>query len=101
MCAVRTPDLDGTAPAATLDAGEQNCAVLIMNVRAAIAALEPGEILEVVAYDPSAQLDLLAWSRMTGHVYLSMAAHDDYNVYYLRKRDKPDGEDSGVRQLRQ
>lgn len=96
-CAARTPELDDEGPVATLDAGEQNCAVLIMNVRKAIAPLAPGEILAVVAYDPSAQLDLRAWSRMTGHNYIRMEPHGPYTVYYLRKRGDLNGEDPGIR----
>lgn len=96
-CVAKTPDLNADIPVATLDAGEQNCAVLIMNVRKAIAPLAPGAILAVVAYDPSAQLDLRAWSRMTGHVYLRMEAHGPYTIYYLRKRGEPHGEDPGLR----
>ena len=78
--------LSGECIAARLDAGEQNCAVLILNVRKAVEPLVPGAILEVIAYDPSAQLDLRAWSRMTGHAYLDMVDHGSYAAYYLRKR---------------
>jgi tRNA 2-thiouridine synthesizing protein A len=86
LCAARR-DLPGVGrAAATLDAGAENCATLILNVRAALAPLNPGEVLEVVAHDPSAQLDLRAWSRMTGHGYLGMVDHGAYAIYYLRKR---------------
>jgi tRNA 2-thiouridine synthesizing protein A len=71
--------------------------VLIMNVRKAIASLAPGAILAVIAYDPSAQLDLRAWSRMTGHEYLRMEVHGTHTIYYLRKRGESHGEDSGLR----
>lgn len=83
--------------AATLDAGEQNCATLVLNVRTAIESLAPGQILAVMAYDPSAQLDLRAWSRMTGHGYLGMEDRGPFAVYYLRKRGDRDGKDSGLR----
>jgi tRNA 2-thiouridine synthesizing protein A len=86
VCAGGRIDLAGARAAATLDAGEQNCATLILNVRAAIEPLSPGDVLQIVAYDPSAQLDLRAWSRMTGHGYLGMCDHGTYAVYYLRKR---------------
>jgi tRNA 2-thiouridine synthesizing protein A len=99
--AVTTPERKEVANvwpvAATLDAGEENCAALILNVRRAIDPLRPGEILAVVAYDPSAQLDLRAWSRMAGHGYLGMDDHDEYAIYYLRKRGSSHGEDSGLR----
>ena len=90
-------DLGDDPIAATLDAGEQNCATLILNVRKALAPLAPGQILKIVAYDPSAHLDLRAWSRMTGHGYLGKEDHDTYAIYYLRKRGDSHGEDSGLR----
>lgn len=83
--------------AATLDAGEQNCATLILNARKAFVPLAPGQILKIVAYDPSAHLDLRAWSRMTGHGFLAMEDHDTHAVYYLRKRDDSHGENTGLR----
>jgi tRNA 2-thiouridine synthesizing protein A len=94
------PDLSGDPVAATLDAGEQNCAVLILNVRKAIMPLAPGAVLAVVAYDPSAQVDLRCWCDMTGHGYLGMQDHGNHATYYLRKRGDPHGEDPGLRQLR-
>ena len=93
MC-VANAELARVGPAgAILDAGEQNCATLILNVRKAIEPLAPGAVLAVVAYDPSAQLDLRAWSRMTGHAYLGMDDRGAYATYYLRKRGCQHGED--------
>lgn len=89
-----------TAPlavAATLDVGEENCATLILHVRKAIMPLAPGMVLAVVAYDPSAQVDLRCWCSMTGHGYLGMHDRGDHSIYYLRRRDT-DGEDPGLRQ---
>ena len=83
---------DGQPVAATLDAGEQNCATLVMSVRDEIATLNPGQILAVVAYDPSAQLDLLAWSRMTGHRFLGLDKHDDHSTIFLEKKGTSLGE---------
>jgi tRNA 2-thiouridine synthesizing protein A len=87
----------GEPVAAVLDAGEQNCAQLILNTRASIERLAAGEILAVFAYDPSAQLDLRAWCRMTGHSYLGMDDHDLFAIYYLRKRGHSHGKDPGLR----
>lgn len=86
------PGPAGHPVTATLDAGEQNCATLVMSVRDEIATLQPGQILAVVAYDPSAQLDLLAWSRMTGHRFLGMDRHDDHSTIYLEKKGTHLGE---------
>jgi TusA-related sulfurtransferase len=51
----------------TLDAEAANCGRLIGLVLDAIAQLAPGQTLGVLTYDPSGQLDLAAWCRMTGH----------------------------------
>jgi TusA-related sulfurtransferase len=52
---------------AILDAGAENCGRLIGLVMKAMAQLTPGQTLAVRAYDPSSQIDLAAWCRMTGH----------------------------------
>ena len=75
------------AAAARLDAGSANCATLILNVRAEMANLSAGQVLEVIAYDPTAQLDLEAWCRMTGHRYLSVTPHENYQTHYLEKKE--------------
>ena len=85
-CSARMTDRDRDDIAATLDAGERTCAALIASIRDAIAPLQPGEVLAVTSRDPSARLDLPAWCRMTGHVYLDVDERDDHTMHYLRKR---------------
>lgn len=80
-----TPDPAGHAVAATLDAGEQNCATLILNVRQAFRTLGRNEVLAVVAYDPSADLDLRAWCRMTGNHFLGRREHGRFAIYFIEK----------------
>lgn len=93
-------DLGPRPIAATLDVGEENCATLILHVRKAIMPLAPGAVLAVVAYDPSAQVDLRCWCDMTGHRYLGMTDRGDHSIYYLRRRAS-DGKDPRLRQPRQ
>ena len=50
---------------ATLDAGAENCGRLIDLVVNTMTRLVPGQTLAVMAYDPSSQVDLAAWCRMT------------------------------------
>ena len=69
----------------TVDVGSANCATLILHVRSAMKELESGQVLEVIAYDPTSQLDLEAWCRMTGNDYLTLADRKDYQAHYLRK----------------
>jgi tRNA 2-thiouridine synthesizing protein A len=52
---------------AILDAGAENCGRLIGLVVDAIAQLAPGQTRGVKTSDPSTQVDLAAWCRMTGH----------------------------------
>jgi tRNA 2-thiouridine synthesizing protein A len=91
---------NGHPVARVLDAGEQNCATLVMSVRDEIAILQPGQILAVVAYDPSAQLDLRAWCRMTGHRFLGQDNHNNYSNIYLEKKGASLGEHADQRKLR-
>ncbi len=59
-------------PTATLDVGHEGCGTLLVVIRKRVRALAPGEVLEVVGYDPGAQEDLPAWCRMTGNPLLAM-----------------------------
>jgi tRNA 2-thiouridine synthesizing protein A len=70
---------------ATLDAGAENCGRLISLVAQAIDRLAPGQTLAVRAYDPSSQVDLLAWCRMTGHRLRSVIPALDYLEFVIEK----------------
>jgi tRNA 2-thiouridine synthesizing protein A len=45
--------------------------------------MSPGDIIEVIARDPGAPVDLPAWCRMTGHSLLSA----DHPIYVIRRKD--------------
>jgi tRNA 2-thiouridine synthesizing protein A len=70
----------------TLNAGAENCGRLIGLVVDAIAQLAPGQALGVVTYDPSSQVDLTAWCRMTGHRLLSITPVADHLELVIEKR---------------
>jgi TusA-related sulfurtransferase len=70
---------------ATLDAGAENCGRLIGLVATAMARLAPGQTLRVIAYDPSSQIDLAAWCRMTGHPLRSVTPVADHLEYVIEK----------------
>jgi tRNA 2-thiouridine synthesizing protein A len=70
---------------ATLDAGAENCGRLIALVAKAITGLAPGQMLSVVAYDPSSQVDLVAWCRMTGHTLRSVVPVADHLEFVIEK----------------
>jgi TusA-related sulfurtransferase len=70
---------------ATLDAGAENCGRLVGLVAEAIAYLAPGQLLAVVAYDPSSQVDLAAWCRMAGHQLRSVTSEGDSLTFVIEK----------------
>ena len=73
-------------PTSTWDAGAMGCGELIVVLRGRILALEPGQVLRVIAHDPGAPEDLPAWSRLTGHP-LIRAEHPIYE--FARKPATP------------
>ena len=72
---------------ATLDAGAENCGRLIALVVDALAHLVPGQTLAVMAYDPSSQVDLAAWCRMTGHTLRSVVPLADHLEFVIEKTE--------------
>ncbi|HEX5054036.1 MAG TPA: sulfurtransferase TusA family protein [Planctomycetota bacterium] len=70
--------------AAHYDAGELGCGDLVLELRGALRALEPGAVLHVTARDPAAPVDLPAWCGLCGHTLLH-ASHPQY--WIQRKRD--------------
>ena len=70
---------------ATLDAGAENCGRLIGLVVDAMAQLAPGQTLGVMTYDPSSQVDLAAWCRLTGHRLRSITPVAGYLELVIEK----------------
>ena len=61
------------------DAGDLGCNRLIFQLHLKMKDVAPGEIIEVVARDPGAPIDLPAWCRTTGHA-LEEAEHPVYRI---------------------
>ena len=61
------------------EAGEIGCGQLIVGLNKALAALRPGQRLELVTHDGGAPIDIPAWCRMTGHK-LQSANHPNYII---------------------
>jgi tRNA 2-thiouridine synthesizing protein A len=68
-----------------LDARGLNCPLPILKTRKAIAALAPGEILEITASDPGSVKDLDAFCSQTGHEMVSSETLDDGFFFRIRK----------------
>jgi tRNA 2-thiouridine synthesizing protein A len=75
-----TPEI---VPAAEWNAGDLGCGELVIELRARMAALAPGQALRLVALDPGAPADVPAWCRLTDHE-LVLARHP---VYLIRRKE--------------
>lgn len=73
-------------PSRTIDTSGQCCPVPIVEINRAIKAMQPGEVLELVATDIGSRMDIPAWCRRTGHELLRMDEDGKTFRYYVRKR---------------
>ncbi len=72
---------------ATLDAAGASCATLTPLIRAKIRDLAGGAVLEVRTDDPSARVDVPAWSRLTGNELLATVEEDAAHTrFFLCKK---------------
>jgi TusA-related sulfurtransferase len=72
---------------AFLDAAGETCATLTPLIRAQMAALQSGSVLEVRCDDPAARAGVPAWSRLTGNSLVQTIAEDDERTrFFLRKK---------------
>lgn len=69
----------------SLDARGLKCPEPVMLLHKAMAELEPGDTLKVLATDPTTLRDVPQFCRFLGHELLSQELHDDEFVYVLRK----------------
>jgi TusA-related sulfurtransferase len=73
------------APTDTLDAIGLLCPEPLFQARTAIDALEPGELLEVLADDPAAEEDLTRFAKRAGHVMVAVEDEGDYKRFLIRR----------------
>ena len=72
----------------SLDAIGLYCPVPLYQAKKRIDALKVGQILEIIADDPSAEPDFKGWTRTTGHKLLKIVKDDDKLFIYVRKTEK-------------
>ncbi|SCZ65198.1 sulfurtransferase TusA family protein [Thiohalomonas denitrificans] len=73
----------------TLDARRLLCPMPVIRTQDRIAALQPGDILEVVATDPGAINDIPAWCRINGHKVLATREERGEVVLEIEVGDEP------------
>ena len=71
-----------------LDAAGEACGTVTPVIRQAMAALRPGEVLEVLTHDPATRLGVPAWCRLTGHELVETSEDASSTRFWIRR--KPD-----------
>ncbi len=69
-----------------LDARGLNCPLPILRCKKALAELQGGQILKVVATDPGSVKDFQAFCRQTGHEMLSSSEAGGEFSFIIKKR---------------
>ncbi len=69
-----------------LDTSGLNCPLPILRAKKALAAMESGQVLHIIATDPGSARDFPAFARQTGHELLEASEKGDKFYYLMRKR---------------
>ncbi|MEJ2403441.1 MAG: sulfurtransferase TusA family protein [Candidatus Thiodiazotropha sp.] len=69
----------------SLDARGLNCPLPILRTKKALAGMQTGEVLEIVASDPGSVKDLDSFCSQTGNEMLSSQSHNGEFQFRIRK----------------
>lgn len=69
-----------------VDARGLNCPLPILRAKKALAAMESGQLLKVVATDAGSLRDFQAFAKQTGNELVEQHTHDGETVHILRRR---------------
>jgi tRNA 2-thiouridine synthesizing protein A len=69
-----------------VDARGLNCPLPILKAKKALAELQSGDVLKVVATDPGSVRDFQAFARQSGNELIEQASAGDEFIHYLRRR---------------
>ncbi|MCB1938341.1 MAG: sulfurtransferase TusA family protein [Rhodocyclaceae bacterium] len=70
-----------------VDASGLNCPLPILRAKKALAEMNPGQVLRVLATDPGSVKDFAAFARQTGNELLKSGNQDDETFeFFLRRK---------------
>jgi len=69
-----------------VDARGLNCPLPILKAKKALAELQSGELLKVVATDPGSVRDFQAFARQSGNELVAQKTEGEEFVHWLRRR---------------
>ncbi len=67
------------------DASGLACPLPIVKTKKALAAMAPGQVLQVLATDPGSVSDMAAFAEQTGNALLSSGEEGGKFVFFLKK----------------
>jgi tRNA 2-thiouridine synthesizing protein A len=73
--------------AETLDMTGYFCPEPVIRVNEAIGEIEVGEVLELLADDPSSEPDMKSWTKRTGHELISIANNGGVFRFLIRRTE--------------
>ena len=69
-----------------LDARDLNCPLPILKAKKALAELQSGEVLRIMATDPGSVRDFQAFAKQTGNALLSHVQHGREFVFFMQRK---------------
>ena len=69
-----------------IDTRGLNCPLPILKAKKALAELQPGQVLKVLATDPGSVRDFQAFARQTGNELVEQSSAGEEFIHYLRRR---------------
>ncbi|MDN3544440.1 MAG: sulfurtransferase TusA family protein [Roseateles asaccharophilus] len=69
-----------------LDTRGLNCPLPILKAKKALAEMESGQLLKVVATDPGSTRDFQAFARQTGNELVEQSSQGDEFIHVLKRR---------------
>jgi tRNA 2-thiouridine synthesizing protein A len=69
-----------------VDARGLTCPLPILRAKKALADMQSGQILKVLATDPGSQRDFAAFSKQTGNELVESTSHDMVFTFLMRRR---------------
>jgi len=69
-----------------IDTSGLNCPLPILKAKKALAGLQAGEVLKVVATDPGSVRDFVSFAKQTGHELLDQQSNGSEFIHLLKRR---------------
>jgi tRNA 2-thiouridine synthesizing protein A len=70
----------------TIDTSGLTCPLPILKAKKALAELQSGQVLQVIATDPNSLRDFQAFAKQTGNALLAQHNEDGKITHFLRRR---------------